>query len=178
MVGCAEFLDGYSEFRDGLLTGELEESFERHLEDCPACARYHGVVSRGAAEFARLPEIAPSEGFALRLQDRLMEEEWTRRRASSAAPVGVTVAVAAALGLAAWLPALRRPDRVQVLPAVLAQLPSQEAPAASMDGGTVDVPLRRYVPIHAGLIQPALYPASVVGGVLAYPLPLSSAGGN
>src|SRR5207244_7298212 len=45
---CAEFLDRYTDFRDGLITAPRElRRFERHLACCPACRRYDTAVRRG-----------------------------------------------------------------------------------------------------------------------------------
>jgi hypothetical protein len=92
--------------------------------------------------------------------------------------VGVTVAGAAALGLAAWLPTLRPGQTMEVLPAVVAQRPAPAAPAPAADLARSALPLPRYVPIHAGLLQPALYTGPAAGALLAYPLPLSASPGH
>src|SRR5438270_908617 len=47
---CAEFLDRYTDFRDGLISAPRElRRFERHLTCCPACRRYDAAVRRRAA---------------------------------------------------------------------------------------------------------------------------------
>lgn len=174
MADCAEFLDRYSEYRDGLLSPVLSERFAAHLDSCASCARYHRVVVSGVEAFAGLPELSPSTDFALRLQDRLREEEWMARRATSGAPLGVTVAVAAALGLAAWLPTLGRDPEVAELPAVLAKGPPPvREPAVSVD--LADFELPSYVPIHGGVWQPAFVAGSSGGSLAAYALPLAPA---
>ena len=42
---CAEFLDRYTDFRDGLITAPRElRRFERHLVQCASCRRYDTAV--------------------------------------------------------------------------------------------------------------------------------------
>src|SRR6266704_2219935 len=58
---CAEFLDRYTDFRDGLITAPRElRRFDRHLAQCAACRRYDTAVRRGvlALEAVRRPEVA------------------------------------------------------------------------------------------------------------------------
>jgi hypothetical protein len=71
MLDCSCFLDGYSDYRDGLLNSEGSASFRSHMERCPACARYDRVVSRGVEILLRQGEIEPSAEFGPRLNARL-----------------------------------------------------------------------------------------------------------
>ncbi|MDP9348293.1 MAG: zf-HC2 domain-containing protein, partial [Gemmatimonadota bacterium] len=70
-MDCEQFLDGYSDFRDGLLPFEDAVEFEIHLDACESCGRYDRVLRRGADLCRDLPEVEASEDFRARLQDRL-----------------------------------------------------------------------------------------------------------
>ncbi len=61
---CAEFLDRYTDFRDGLITASRElRRFERHLACCPACRRYDAAVRRGVRALQTVETIEPSPEF-------------------------------------------------------------------------------------------------------------------
>lgn len=117
---CSQFLDRYTDFRDGLITAPRElRRFERHLATCPACRRYDTAVRRGVLALQAARTIEPSPEFRRRLDARLERE----RRAASEVPARAGIAaalfVAAALALVAW-EGTRRPDlaRVPALPPV------------------------------------------------------------
>src|SRR5712671_1013902 len=58
---CAEFLERYTDFRDGLVTAPRElRRFGRHLARCTGCRRYDAAVRRGvlALEGVRRPDVA------------------------------------------------------------------------------------------------------------------------
>src|SRR2546421_12972890 len=114
---CHEFLERYSDFRDGLITAPRElRRFERHLMRCAGCRRYDTAVRRGVLALQAAGTIEPSRDFRRRLDARLERE----RRAAREVPA--SAGVAAALGLAAGLatvglaggrrpPGARRPER-------------------------------------------------------------------
>src|SRR3989442_5761525 len=104
---CAEFLERYTDFRDGLITAPRElRRFERHLARCAGCRRYDTAVRRGVLALQAVETIEPSRDFRRRL-DAPLERE---RRAT---PVGhASAGVAAGLLLPAAAPAVlpvRRP---------------------------------------------------------------------
>lgn len=128
---CGSFLDGYSDFRDGLLPAAAEREFQSHLECCESCERYDRVVRRATAVAQQLPEIAPSDDFLARLQHRIYHiDDATvgREMRASGASVGATLAIAAVIGLSAWAPTLRSSAPVVELPAVLARAPHRSDP--------------------------------------------------
>lgn len=155
MVDCATFLDEYSDFRDGLLAPDESRAFEAHLAACSSCARYDRVVDRGARILRELPELEPSEDFAARLQHRLFHAEEEMRapgRTASGAPTAAVLSIAAALALAAWLPALRPAGGMHVLPAAAARAPGADLPALLVAG-----PLLAHTSVlHSGLEPAAL----------------------
>lgn len=110
MLHCSRFLQGYSDYRDGLLDARETARFRSHLELCPSCARYDRVLNGGVKVLERQGAIEPSDDFALRLRYRLLEMERASARESGGSGTGRTVAVGVALALAvaAWAPTLRR----------------------------------------------------------------------
>jgi anti-sigma factor RsiW len=122
---CDEFLDGYSEYLDGLLSPSRAEAFEAHVEGCECCARYHRVMQRGLALCRDLPNVHGSPDFLPRLRHRIYHLE-DGIPMSSVRPGGSAALVAvAAVGLLAfaWLPfATSVPVEVE-LPAVAARAP-------------------------------------------------------
>ena len=59
---CAELLDRYTDFRDGLISAPRElRRFQRHLAQCAACRRYDTAVRRGVLALRAATEsIEPS----------------------------------------------------------------------------------------------------------------------
>src|SRR5258708_25192283 len=91
---CAEFLERYTEFRDGLITAPRElRRFERHLVRCAGCRRYDTAVRRGVLALQAAGTIEPSRDFRRRLDARLERE----RRAAREVPASAGVAAALAL---------------------------------------------------------------------------------
>ena len=124
MIDCCDFLDRYSDFRDQLLSAVETEAFEGHLESCESCARYDRVVAGGIETLLRLPHVTPSPDFADRLGSRLSHiDEALEGSSSSGAPVALVIAVAATIGAAAWLPALRETPQPMRLPPTFAHAP-------------------------------------------------------
>lgn len=104
-MNCAEFLDRYTEFRDGLVAAPRElRRFQRHLAVCAQCREYDTSVRRGVLALQALGTIEPSRNFRRRLDARLHRE-----RVQSAGPVFARPGrVAAALLVAVSLVLLAR----------------------------------------------------------------------
>lgn len=104
---CTDFIEGYTDFRDGLLDEARTEAHVRHIESCSACARYDRVLRGGLELLHSLPEAESSDDFMSRLQHRLynvdqgLPDSVTNRFVGSAA-----LAAVAGVGLLAlfWLP--------------------------------------------------------------------------
>src|SRR2546423_10013992 len=95
---CAEFLERYTDFRDGLITAPRElRRFERHLARCAGCQRYDAAVRRGVLALRAAETIEPSQGFRRRLEARLERERRATRDVPASAGVAAAVFVAAAL---------------------------------------------------------------------------------
>src|SRR5437879_2616286 len=115
---CAELLDRYTDFRDGLITAPRElRRFERHLASCPACRRYDAAVRRGVRALQTVETIEPSPEFRRRLEARLAQERRALVQVPASAGIAAALFVAAALALLA-LEGGRRPPvaRAPVLP--------------------------------------------------------------
>ncbi len=69
---CSDFLDNYSDFRDGTVENPvLRRLLRAHLEVCRCCARYHEVVERGLAKLRAAEPVEPSRRFRTALRHRL-----------------------------------------------------------------------------------------------------------
>lgn len=125
---CEEFLQGYSDYLDGLLGQEERKRFGEHLESCESCRRYDRVVQRGLTVVRNLPEVNASSDFLPRLRHRIYHIE-DDIPFSGARPGGSAALVAVAVvGLFAllWLPfASHVPVEVE-LPAVAVERPPPE----------------------------------------------------
>jgi len=133
MTSCERFLAGYSAFRDDALPWEERVEMEVHLDECPSCARYDRVVSRGAQVLRELPELEVSEDFAARLQHRIYTEDLEAARARSAsrsATALATMGVAAAIAAAAWVPLVRQQVDGEALQTAASTVPFAERLAA------------------------------------------------
>jgi len=130
MIDCNTFIARYSDFRDGDLSWAESVEMEAHVDDCPACAHYHRVLQRGTDVFRALPELEVSDDFGDRLRWRLYQADDEMRRARSGtapAQAAGTLAIAAAVAFAAWVPLMHSRPFVGRLPAVAAAAPTQSA---------------------------------------------------
>lgn len=132
MVDCTEFLEEYSDYRDGVMTPSRAAEYRAHLEECPSCARYDSVVAGGVEVFRALPTLEPSSDFLPRLQHRIYQSDYEaskRRTRASGASVMVVSGIALAIAAAAWAPVLdRRPAPVLELPPIAAHAPHRVEP--------------------------------------------------
>jgi hypothetical protein len=94
-MDCSNFLDSYSDFRDGLITDpRMLRLMRQHLGDCLPCARYDASVRHG---IGALGEVEFSPDFRERLRQRIAA---TAGRPVTAAEPRAT-SIAAGLMLAA-----------------------------------------------------------------------------
>src|SRR5258705_8327684 len=94
---CAEFLERYTDFRDGLITAPRElRRFDRHLVRCAGCRGYDAAVRRGVLALQAAGTIEPSRDFRRRLDARLERE----RRAAREGPASAGVAAAPVISAA------------------------------------------------------------------------------
>jgi anti-sigma factor RsiW len=107
---CADFLDRYSDFRDGVITAPRElRRFERHLSACGECRDYDARVRRGVMALQTSETIHPSADFRRRLDARLAEERtWDPSLPVPRGGLAATLFLAAALALV-FLEGVHRP---------------------------------------------------------------------
>lgn len=136
MMDCDTFLDGHSDFRDGLLTLPDRVAFEAHLRECGPCARYDRVVDRGVQVLRDRPELEVSDDFMDRLQHRLyhVDDEMAaarRRRSPVSRGAAASLAAAASVAALALLPRVYSgaAPTVTLLQPVAATAPAPAAPA-------------------------------------------------
>lgn len=99
-MDCPEFLDRYTDFRDGLVTSSREvRRFQRHLVICARCRDYDAALRRGVQALHTTAHIEPSSDFRRRLDARLQQE----REQAGVEPVSLRVGVAAAILVAVAL---------------------------------------------------------------------------
>src|SRR5213076_1415815 len=149
---CAQFLERYTDLRDGLITAPWElRRFTRHLAQCPACRRYDAALRRGVLALQAAQTIEPSPAFRRRLDERLARE---RRRSQVPARAGI----AAALAMVA-LEGVRRPPVAQApaLPRVPFPRPVVQAgvPFISFQDPRASVFAGNPAPDGSALVEPA-----------------------
>lgn len=128
MIDCDTFLARYSDYLDHDTSVAERDEMEAHMDGCQECAHYDRVVRRGTDVLRDLPEIEVSDDFADRLRWRLYaaeEEDRRARRFASPAQAAGTLAIAAAIAAAAWVPLMRPRPQVGQLPAVAASAPRE-----------------------------------------------------
>ncbi len=156
---CQEFLDRYTEFRDGLVAAPRElRRFQRHLVQCQACRRYDAALRRGVAALQGVETIEPSIDFRRRLDARL-----ARERAGAAVPARAGLVAAMLVLVALSLLVLevgRRPQLAQApaLPPAAFPKPVANAglPFVSFQDPRASVVDGNPYPYGTALVQPAV----------------------
>ncbi|MGH7547281.1 MAG: zf-HC2 domain-containing protein [Gemmatimonadales bacterium] len=156
---CAEFLDRYTEFHDGLITAPPElRRFERHQATCPTCRRYDTAVRRGVLALQAAERIEPSPDFRRRLEARLERERRAGAEVRASAGVAAALFVAAAIALLA-LEGTRESDvaRAPALPPVPFPKPVASAgvPFVSFQDPRASVVSGNPYPYGTALVEPA-----------------------
>ena len=156
---CQEFLNRYTEFRDGLVAAPRElRRFQRHLVQCEACRRYDAALRRGVAALQGVETIEPSTDFRRRLDARL-----ARERAGAAVPARAGLVAAMLVLVALSLLVLevgRRPQLAQApaLPPAAFPKPVANAglPFVSFQDPRASVVDGNPYPYGTALVQPAI----------------------
>lgn len=129
MISCQTYLERYSAYLDHDVSWAERDEMETHADACDACAHYDRVLRRGTDVLRGLPELEVSEDFGERLRWRLHQADFEdgqgRGMARPAQALG-TVAVAAMVAVAAWVPLMRPRHAVGSLPAVAVEAPSRQ----------------------------------------------------
>jgi len=175
---CSEFQNHFSDYHDSLGDPAFMAAASAHLDGCPECRRYRGVVEQGVEVLRSLPYPSVGDDFLLRLKHRIYHLEdgpALRRRemAGSATTTTTAFAIAALIAVAAWSPVLTLAPEVVLDPivvtrpeprvigirpasprALLVQLAREEA---MVHRGLWDDPLllTRYSPLTAGRTRSA-----------------------
>ncbi|MGI9628036.1 MAG: hypothetical protein ACR2QM_14455 [Longimicrobiales bacterium] len=135
---CRQFLDAYTEFRDGRLEEGPSGAMAEHLAACTSCARYDEVLSEGVA-ILRTLELEPTDPIPVGRVER-MAFRWRQDQLADGGAPGMSSSAfaAAAAGLLAavfaavtWLPGLTESGTPELdLSPVVATAPGAQAPAA------------------------------------------------
>ncbi|MEE8193521.1 MAG: zf-HC2 domain-containing protein [Gemmatimonadales bacterium] len=92
-MNCHEFLERYSDWRDGLIGADLRQRMSDHLQSCPRCTQYHARVARGVTVLKSLRELEPTWLSRRRLASRLAGPPLTLYEPVTPAPAGIMVAL-------------------------------------------------------------------------------------
>ena len=157
---CREFLDRYTEFRDGLITAPRElRRFQRHLVQCSSCRRYDAALRRGVAALQDIEAIEPSADFRRRLEARLAAEHARAGAVPARAGLVAAMLVLVALSLLVF-EAGRRPQLAQALALPPAAFPKPVAnaglPFVSFQDPRASVVDGNPHPYGTALVQPAV----------------------
>jgi hypothetical protein len=106
VLSCSDCLARHSEYLDGVMDSITAEAWRIHLAECADCARYDRVVRRGLKVLAAQKQIEPTADFMAQLQQRLTIEDRRSAMRPMTSLAGASVAVAAMLAFAAWIPVL------------------------------------------------------------------------
>lgn len=109
---CSEFIEGFSEYVDGVSNPEFTEAIRAHLEGCESCRRYERTYRRGVSLLRSFPDVSVRQGFEPDLERRLRREtalaleNLGRRPVSSGSSMTMVLGMALVLVGAAWSPFL------------------------------------------------------------------------
>ena len=106
MLSCSDCLARYSDYLDGLMDADNAERWRSHLSTCPDCGRYDRILRRGLKLLVQQPRVELSEDFQLRLDQRLTREAHKVHVRPFTSMTASSLAVAAMLAFAAWIPVL------------------------------------------------------------------------
>ena len=157
---CREFLDRYTEFRDGLIAAPRElRRFQRHLAQCAGCRRYDAALHRGVAALQDVETIEPSANFRRKLDARLAAER--SRDAAVPASAGLVAAMLVLVAVSLLVvEAGRRPQAAQALALPPAAFPKPVAnpglPFVSFQDPRASVVDGNPYPYGTALVQPAV----------------------
>jgi hypothetical protein len=157
---CSEFLNRYTEFRDGLIGAPRElRRFQRHLAQCSTCRRYDAALRHAVQVLHAAPPIEPSADFRRRLDARLAREQ--TRDAAVPAQAGLVAAMLVLVALSLLVVEVgRRPQLAQAptLPPVAFPKPVANAglPFVSFQDPRASVVDGNPYPYGTALVQPAM----------------------
>lgn len=106
VLSCSDCLSRHSEYLDGVMDPATADLWRAHIAACASCARYDRVLRRGLKSLSALPQLEPDDDFTLALHRRLAFEDRRIGTQPITSMAAASVAVAAMLAFAAWLPVL------------------------------------------------------------------------
>jgi len=145
-MDCSEFLDSYSDFRDGVITDPKRLRLMRdHYAQCLACARYDASVRHGVRAAG---EIEPSDDFRERILARIAATGGQPMEPVRAGAAGIAAGlmVAAAIALLIY-EGSRRTERLPIPVAATAPNPGFIAASHSIP----DRPLPPFVIVNPSI---------------------------
>lgn len=107
---CADFLDRFSDYYDGLVQPSDAALFDEHKGVCPTCARYADVLDQSLGLLRELPTLDMPESFEAGVRYRIQHEDELALVGmgplGSAAATRAIAFVALVLAFTAWAPTL------------------------------------------------------------------------
>lgn len=156
---CGEFLERYTDYRDGLVTAPRElRRFQRHMAQCPSCRTHDVALRHGVSALQDTDTVELSSDFRRRLELRLeRERSLPKPFLSRRAPVAAALFVAVAIALLA-IEGVRREGGASApaLPAVPFPKPVAQAgvPFVSFQDPRASVVISNPNPYGTALIEP------------------------
>ncbi|MEJ2540089.1 MAG: hypothetical protein P8188_08985 [Gemmatimonadota bacterium] len=148
---CSDFIQGFSDYVDGVGDPEQLEAACSHVERCASCRGYEETYRRGVQLLRSFSDLTVRDGFEPELDRRIREEtamaleSLGRRSVSSGSSMTMLVGMALILVGAAWSPLLfSRVVQVELSP-IQAAAPRARAPMVG-SGGITLLPERRMRP--------------------------------
>ncbi len=109
---CSEFIQGFSDYIDGVSNSDGIEAARTHLQSCESCRRYEHTYRRGVTLLKSFSDLTVHDGFEPELERRLRKDtalalqSLGRRPAFSGSPMTMVLGMALVLVGAAWSPFL------------------------------------------------------------------------
>jgi len=152
LMNCSEFLELYSDYRDGRLEDAgVARAVRQHLSECDSCMRYDAVICRGVMALRAEDELEPSKPIIL--PGLFVLPDSAEHPAHSPAKYAAALMVAAAIALFVW-PRADIPES----PPELAQVAPEPAHQVEVLQKPQPLPVREIDPgprvVHATLQPP------------------------
>jgi hypothetical protein len=140
---CSNFLQLYSDYRDGLIEDpRLEGDVRQHLTECSRCMDYDASIARGVMLLKATSDIGPSLRFTRRLKSRLSQDDGESEVGENArsvhAGIMVVLMMAAAIALAVGIRSDPVDERTQAGVARATPVPATMSNSGS-GGGLLDL---------------------------------------
>jgi predicted anti-sigma-YlaC factor YlaD len=165
VLSCSDCLARHSEYLDGIMDAGTAAQWRAHLAECAECARYDRVVRRGLTLFAAQAQLRPTPDFMTQLEQRLAYEDRRIAMRPITSLASASVAIAAMLAFAAWIPVILLATGDERMPAVVAE--SQPLSAASSEiAWHVESAVDRRSPEHVHFVKRVAWAPSAENHVI------------